>query len=395
MKITRNKVELSLPRLTSLGEEFDLPESHFTPGTIGRVSQIKGQSAGKTHVILDIVGGRALSSPRVQGSGNNQYEQERDRRPPQIDISRMPNMTPRDRFMNGTQRLEGDGGTPVFASGDPRPRTGPNNQIVQNSPGTIDKSLANPLAQELVAGMLGGGMQGQAVPVSQEEAEARGLVGGEEVSQPTISHDNAKQRSQEQNEAWAASEFGIQVTREQKSTRTRGGRRKSRYSSNFVVGDDGDYLRHPDGSVIRQEQDGIRALSNSGVGGIRPPQAKEVQEQFVQQDIQRRKASKSEDGAQVKFEEMPEMDLLDDPEALENLLSTNPAGGTLIPGVQGGSGIITTGNAHVERSPVSNVQRQTPYPIPPHMQNVPPPSQQFSGMIPLVPANPDNNGMNK
>ena len=58
--IRGDTVVVTIPTLTAVGEVFDLPESHFSKGSLGEVEEVLGQSAGRTQVLLRVTTGKAL-----------------------------------------------------------------------------------------------------------------------------------------------------------------------------------------------------------------------------------------------------------------------------------------------------------------------------------------------
>ena len=144
--IREGRVILQIPGVTFVGEQFNLPESHFAPGSVGQVEKMLGQGGGQTKVRLKVVRGRALSRSarreQVQQPQQNQQDTYNDpnHRPPiPADLQAQLNMRPRDRFEMGMEKVVQEGGAAHFANFDPRPRQGPNNLVVQNSP--IDQQM--------------------------------------------------------------------------------------------------------------------------------------------------------------------------------------------------------------------------------------------------------------
>ncbi len=115
MKIVRNNVYLELPCLAKAGDEFDLPESHFLPGSVGRVMAVEGQAAGRTRVKMAVVEGGARPLSQRAASQDGQPQQERK---PHADLLKAEaiGMTPKERFMRGTERLTKKGGPSLHAN---------------------------------------------------------------------------------------------------------------------------------------------------------------------------------------------------------------------------------------------------------------------------------------
>jgi len=147
--IREGRVIIPIPGVTFIGEQFNLPESHFAPGSVGAVEKILGQGGGQTKVKMKIVQGRALSRSARRDQVSQQQTQQRAYQDPYGEQHARPpippelqaklNERPRDRFERGSEKIVQEGGKPHFANFDPRPRSGQNNQIVQNSP--IDQHM--------------------------------------------------------------------------------------------------------------------------------------------------------------------------------------------------------------------------------------------------------------
>lgn len=121
---SRQEVILDLPGLTSVGEEFDLAGKRFKPGTIGKVVQVLGQSGGFTRVRMNVLSGTVLPRTRTEVINQpNQEVEEYDRDEELVEVESM-------------EETPAGGSSWIGMDNDPRPRSGKNNKVVEQPPGS-------------------------------------------------------------------------------------------------------------------------------------------------------------------------------------------------------------------------------------------------------------------
>lgn len=117
---TRQEVILDLPSLTSVGEEFDLVGKRFKKGTIGRVTQVLGQSGGYTRVRLAVYKGHILPQMHQQVfHDHNEGIQDNRPAPSLVDVPEF-------------EEHPAGGSSWLGMDNDPRPRQGQENDVVSD-----------------------------------------------------------------------------------------------------------------------------------------------------------------------------------------------------------------------------------------------------------------------
>lgn len=125
----RHKLVMEIPALANEGDCFNLSGPRFAPGSIGQVSEVLSQTAGRTRVVVNVVRGRILS--RHQKS--RVVEQaEREERDAQIEQERNFQKEPVEEWIP-----EDDSGGESWMDYDPRPRTGEDSHIAGEDPGVL------------------------------------------------------------------------------------------------------------------------------------------------------------------------------------------------------------------------------------------------------------------
>lgn len=160
--IGRTEMVMEIPALTRIGDEFNLESPRFTPGSIGVVTSILGQSVGVTRCRVQVQNGHIIRSLRpasalpVQNAKGVVEEADEA-----VFVE-----SARDQFENGTQKRQ-IGGSVQSYDYDPRPRTGKDNVVI---PGEMPSSV--PVAAEVLSGpeeVSGSGAEGSAdVPPAEE-----------------------------------------------------------------------------------------------------------------------------------------------------------------------------------------------------------------------------------
>ena len=154
----RHELILEIPRLTSEGDAFNLRGPRFSPGSIGRVTKILAQNAGRTRVRMSIIQGRILSRnqmSRVAEQAQREEQESLEKRDFEDDV--------RKSFEEGEQDIQDDGGS--WMDFDPRPRSGENSSVVDSSQQGVDESATDEGPRIIIKGGESPG-NGKAAPLS-------------------------------------------------------------------------------------------------------------------------------------------------------------------------------------------------------------------------------------
>ena len=120
----RHELIMEIPKLTTEGERFNLEGPRFSPGTIGQVTQILAQNAGRTRIRVSLVRGKIISRRQASRLVEQAEREEKDLLEEEMGAG--------EAFERGEQEVAPEGGEAWWGDFDPRARSGEDSLVAED-----------------------------------------------------------------------------------------------------------------------------------------------------------------------------------------------------------------------------------------------------------------------